>query len=85
MFVGYPERGTSILEYDPVEMLAVDGLPYSTLSYANGPGPNTHHLNGSRVNITDDNFNSVTYRVRSPVRLGSETHGGDDVHNSKDK
>jgi alkaline phosphatase len=61
-------------------MLAVDGLPYSTLSYANGPGPNTHHSNGSRVNMTNDNFNSVTYRVRSPVPLYIETHGGDDVN-----
>src|SRR5262249_28094367 len=39
--VGYPSRGNPILgkaAYDGKYLRAADGLPYTTLSYANGPG-----------------------------------------------
>jgi len=35
---------------------AKDDLPYSTLSYANGPGYKEPGINGSRYNITSDNM-----------------------------
>ena len=83
---GYPGRGNDILglvippegggdddhagsEGGPT--LAADGKPYTTLSYANGPGAVT----GERpVPAT-----GVDATQQALVPLGSETHGGEDV------
>ena len=46
---GYPNRGNDILGVLPN---AQDGMPYATLSYANGPGYPDTFVNGSRVNLT---------------------------------
>lgn len=49
---GYPARGTDILGlYGRGE----DGLPYATLSYANGPGYKNESTLGLRYNLSSDN------------------------------
>lgn len=78
---GYPKRGNPILglvtgggegEGSPDEpAVALDGQPYSTLGYANGPGA----VKGPR-GAPDT---SIKARQQSLVPLGSETHGGEDV------
>jgi alkaline phosphatase len=57
----------------------VDGLPYTTLSYANGPGYRNPSKNGKRKNIQTDNMESINYRQIATVPMVFETHGGDDV------
>ncbi|VVC29117.1 Alkaline-phosphatase-like, core domain,Alkaline phosphatase-like, alpha/beta/alpha,Alkaline [Cinara cedri] len=77
---GYPDRGQGITGMSGMQGL--DGLPYPTLSYANGPSAKrvegaTAGCNGSdscKVNIDDP-----SYRYPSLVPLDDETHGGDDV------
>lgn len=50
---GYPQRGSDILG---AEMLAdFDHLPYSTLSYANGPSAEVNHT-GLRRDIGKDDM-----------------------------
>ena len=56
----------------PYEDGALDGLPYTTLSYANGPGP-------GRVNVTGLNTSATSYQQSRLVPLMSETHAGEDV------
>lgn len=81
---GYPRRGNDILglvvppegggedgDTGAGPSLARDGKPYTTLSYANGPGAVT----GERA-IPET---GVQARQQSLVPLGSETHGGEDV------
>jgi alkaline phosphatase len=53
--------------------LASDGIPYTTLGYSNGPGAVTN-LAQRPVPET-----GVSARQQATVRLGSETHGGEDV------
>lgn len=62
-------------------MKAADSKPLATLSYANGPGYDTHvDGNGHRVNLTTlKNINARDHQFPSLVPLNSETHGGDDV------
>lgn len=56
-----------------------DNLPYTILSYANGPGfMNTYDDNGRR-DLTYDNLDDPNYNYPATVPLNSETHGGDDV------
>lgn len=50
---GYPERGNSILG---IAGQAKDKLPYSTISYANGPGYQKPEENGVRHNISNDDM-----------------------------
>lgn len=54
-FSGYPTRGNDILEIADV---ASDGLPYSTLSYANGPGYIVEE-GGARHNLTGDDMRKL--------------------------
>lgn len=52
---GYPHRGNNIFGH-PAKA-AMDGMPYSTLSYANGPSAKTaNSSSNARYNLTDDNF-----------------------------
>jgi len=77
---GYSDRGTGILDKSDSE--DEDGHPYTTLSYANGPGyrPPVSGENGcQKANVTDDPFNDMDYQQEVMVHLSSETHGGDDV------
>lgn len=85
---GYPRRGNDILglvvppegggEDGPAgegSTLARDGRPYTTLSYANGPGAVALDAEGKRPMPET----GVRARQQSLVPTGSETHGGEDV------
>jgi alkaline phosphatase len=75
---GYPRRGNPIL--GTVEMtkgepiLDLTGKPYTTLSYANGPGYRKQPQNLSDVNTQDPDYQQL-----GMVPLAAETHGGEDV------
>lgn len=90
---GYPKRGNPILGkvIEPGHQspeLAIDGKPYTTLSYANGQGlqDETHSGAGqvaagtgreqdlSRIDTTHPDFHQ-----QALVPLRHETHGGEDV------
>ena len=96
---GYPKRGNPILglvigndevgEPETEPALALDGKPYTTLGFANGPGSNCickrdekgqmacdcpPRADLSAVDTTADDF-----RQQALVPGGSETHGGEDV------
>lgn len=76
---GYPQRGNPILglvvDVDGRQVRARDGLPYTTLGYANGPGAVT----GPRTDPSAADTTSLSYRQQSLVPLGSASHGGEDV------
>ena len=98
---GYPKRGNPILGLvsaagmgDSEHMLALDGKPYTTLGYQNGPNPAgaevTPDPSGDRNTpptvtpkerdtLTDEIVSELTYRQQSAYPLWSETHGGEDV------
>lgn len=83
---GYPARGNPILgkvigidehgERKSATTLAVDGKPYTTLSYANGPG---YLATGERADVSAINTEDSDYRPLGGAPLESETHGGEDV------
>jgi alkaline phosphatase len=83
---GYPSRGNPILgkvaapnwRKGGEETLALDekGRPYTTLSYANGPG----HVGGWwPPDLEDVDTTAPDYRQAATVPLPSETHAGEDV------
>jgi len=77
---GYPKRGNDILGKvieagEDHFALALDGKPYTTLSYANGPGG----IIGQRADLSQVDTSEKSFHQQAPVRLGNETHGGDDV------
>lgn len=83
---GYPERGNPILGIvkTPDEAgklighLAKDtqDKPYTTLSYANGPG----YVNGDkRPNLTHVDTTAPDYKQAAAIPMYSETHSGEDV------
>ena len=79
---GYPQRGNPIFglaiergETEPAK--AKDGLPYTVLGYANGPGGK--RINGTRQNLTGVDTADKDYLQQATVWRGSETHAGDDV------
>ena len=89
-FAGYPRRGNPILgkvqgisgEEDDNAPWALgrDGLPYTTLGYANGPGhvdPAT--ARGARPDLTKVDTEALDYLQEAHVPMSAETHGGDDV------
>jgi alkaline phosphatase len=84
---GYPMRGNNILglvrEVGPDGRPEADvtrdkqGKPFTTLSYANGPGYKATAAGRpdlSKVDTTDPN-----YLQEAEIPLGAETHGGEDV------
>lgn len=91
---GYPVRGNPILGKslgldaagEPMDELnlAGDGLPYTTLGYANGRGP---MINGQaiepgsagRADLTDIDTEHESFHPDVTVPMGSETHAGEDV------
>lgn len=79
---GYSSRKNDIFGINNAQ-LAADLLPYSTLSYANGPGfaDNVFNQNGAtkRKNLKLINMKRKDYKFPTMVPLESETHGGDDV------
>ncbi|MGD9739540.1 MAG: alkaline phosphatase [Bauldia sp.] len=87
---GYPDRGNDILGL-VVEggelVLAADGLPYTTLGYANGPGAvfpglaegQTTPEAIARTDLTAVDTTDVNFLQQATVPISSETHAGDDV------
>lgn len=99
---GYPKRGNPILgkvvtldnSGEPLQQpaLAADGLPYTTLGYANGrgfqelPEANTADaiyrtdINPSgRADLTNVDSTDEGFHSETLVPLADETHGGEDV------
>ena len=94
---GYPKRGNPILgkvvsvgKTEP--QLASDGMPYTTLGYANGKGfqdfGNETNADaaygqdsnaGSRTDLSIVDTESTGFHQEAIVPLGSETHAGEDV------
>ena len=75
---GYPRRGNPILgtvEIEPGKpILDATGVPYTTLSYANGPGYKKQRPNLSKINTQDPDYQQL-----GTVPTQSETHAGEDV------
>ncbi|KXJ70900.1 hypothetical protein RP20_CCG022128 [Aedes albopictus] len=77
---GYPSRGSDVLGV--AGLSDEDNLPYTTLSYANGPGYyNTYKEDnrGERVDISGMNFKDFRTQYPATVPLDEATHGGEDV------
>lgn len=72
-FAGYPVRGNPILG---IAGEGEDGLPYTTLGYANGPGAVAGEPRGD---LTGVDTTALDYRQQALVPMGSETHSGEDV------
>ena len=95
-FAGYPARGNPILgkvvsQGGVSPALAEDGLPYTTLAYANGPGfrdygnntnPDRTYQDGvlaGRQDLNAVDTQEPGFHQESLVPLVAETHGGEDV------
>jgi len=84
---GYARRGNPILglssySLDGSPAKAVDGMPYTTLGYMNGPGacrPTDEGLDCTRQDLTDVDTTDKDFLQQSLYPMWSETHGGDDV------
>lgn len=90
---GYPQRGNPILgtvvgpkrDGSPGtrQLPAADGKPYTTLSYANGPGsPFSQPAKDGTVErpfVTTEEAQSIDYRQQALIPAPSESHGGQDV------
>uniref|UniRef100_A0A1A9W9X5 Alkaline phosphatase n=1 Tax=Glossina brevipalpis TaxID=37001 RepID=A0A1A9W9X5_9MUSC len=74
---GYPYRDEDITGLAADE--ANDGLPYTILSYSNGPGFDSTYGEEGRKKITTEQTADPNFRYLATVPLSSETHGGDDV------
>lgn len=82
---GYPTRGNDILgkvisndeagEPAPDFARDLDGLPFTTVSYANGPG----YVPGPRPDLELVDTADTDYLQEATVPLSSETHSGEDV------
>lgn len=82
---GYPTRGNDILgkvipndetgEPAPDFARDLDGLPFTTVSYANGPG----YIPGPRPDLELVDTADPDYLQEATVPLSSETHSGEDV------
>ena len=77
---GYPKRGNPILgisknQKDEI-VLANDGLPYTTLGYANG---RAHGRQLSAAESDVEMSENVDFHQGVAVPLDTETHGSDDV------
>ncbi len=87
---GYPPRGNPILGMvtglNNKAVLAADGQPYTTLSYANGPAfrappPNAGAVGPHPARKLTESVDTTApgYHQEALVPLDSETHGGEDV------
>ena len=81
---GYPVRGNPILgkvDYGPGGMArADDGLPYTTLGYANGvTGCAAGAEDCRREDLSDVDTTEKNFRQQVLVPSGAETHAGEDV------
>ncbi|CAL1547829.1 unnamed protein product [Lymnaea stagnalis] len=71
---GYAPRGNDILgTAEPgIEIAPLDGLPYTTLGYANGPA-------FGRADLTNVDTASPNFRQSGCIPFSVETHAGEDV------
>ncbi|CAN7997684.1 unnamed protein product, partial [Ixodes hexagonus] len=69
---GYPKRGTNILGIAGYS--DVDQLPFTVLTYGNGPG-----FSDDKTNFTNADVAKANYTQRSAFHLSEETHGGEEV------
>jgi alkaline phosphatase len=92
---GYPKRGNPILGKvvnpgSSTPAKAADGMPYTTLSYANGPGYHVLPVGGDTVynqpiqvgrvaDMTGVDTEDQGFHQEALVPLSSETHAGEDV------
>lgn len=82
---GYPERNSPILgkviRPDGEALLADDGRPYTTLSYANGSSACVPEDDKPcvREDLSDVDTTAPDYKQQALIPLRSETHGGEDV------
>ncbi|XP_002730835.1 alkaline phosphatase-like [Saccoglossus kowalevskii] len=80
--VGYPSRGNPILGVND-KRVGLDGLPYTTLMYVDGPGgtevQTSFMENGTRPNITNVDTESSSYVQQAVIPLKDESHGGEDI------
>ncbi|HMR33320.1 MAG TPA: alkaline phosphatase [Geminicoccaceae bacterium] len=75
---GYPQRGNPILgisRWDGEPVLADDKKPYTTLSYANGPGARS----GERADLGSVDTTDMDFVQQALVPMASETHTGEDL------
>lgn len=73
----YPERGNPILGKAAIDgkwLTDSTGKPYTTLSYANGPG-----YRKERPDLTDVDTQAKDYRQVAAIPIFMETHAGEDV------
>ncbi|MBT3071773.1 alkaline phosphatase [Rhodomicrobium sp. Az07] len=70
---GYPKRGNPILG---LAGYGLDGKPYTTLGYLNGPGA---RANEARADLNGVDTTALDYRQQALVPIYAETHAGDDV------
>uniref|UniRef100_A0A182WJL0 Alkaline phosphatase n=1 Tax=Anopheles minimus TaxID=112268 RepID=A0A182WJL0_9DIPT len=75
---GYAARGNDILGLNS-QISDGDKKPYTTLSYANGPGGPQPGPQGQRPNITESMIKDQEFQFPKVVPMKYETHGGDDV------
>ncbi|KAM8927900.1 alkaline phosphatase-like [Pelodytes ibericus] len=75
-FGGYSPRGNPILGLAS-ELSDIDGKPYTSILYGNGPGFKL--VGGARENISNIDTTDPHYRAQAAVPLPSETHSGEDV------
>ena len=83
---GYPGRGNNILglvhsmtedgtKLKDKPRLGLDNKPYTTISYANGPGGFT----GERPDLTNVDTTAKDFVQQAMIPMKSETHSGEDV------
>ncbi|MCG9696039.1 alkaline phosphatase [Shewanella sp. Isolate11] len=76
---GYPKRGNPILGLvhgvDGSVTTALDGKPYTTLGYTNGPGA----IVASRDDLSSVDTQDNDFMQQSLIPMGSETHAGEDI------
>ncbi|XP_055528517.1 membrane-bound alkaline phosphatase-like [Wyeomyia smithii] len=80
MYNGYAHRGSDILGI--ADISDEDGLPYTTLSYANGGGyydTYTAENRAVRADISGLDWTHRDARYLATWPMGLETHGGEDV------
>ncbi|XP_048255124.1 alkaline phosphatase-like [Haliotis rufescens] len=72
---GYPSRENDIfglVDIVPEDEKPYDKMPYTTLFYGNGPGPD-------RANLTDVDTTHIDFQQPSGIRMTDDTHGAEDV------
>jgi alkaline phosphatase len=78
---GYPSRTNPILgladDGTGKPALGLDGKPYTTLGYANGPGADPEGK--PRENLSNIDTTAPDFKQQALVPARAETHGGEDV------